>query len=300
MLLSRPDGTRTRGVPALRAMMPFLMRTRNESVVYFEQEIDLSRTLPFLDRKNRERGTPTPTTTTPPSPPAPAPGDAPARPAIHLFHLLLWAYVRTWAARPHLNRFIMGHRLYDRRHIEFSFAIKKEFTDRAALTTAKVRFSPEDTIESVADKVHAAVRFGRGDKPSRSDQEVALITRLPRFLVRLILWFQRVLDAWNLLPAALIEPDPLYASLFLANLGSIGLDSAYHHLFEYGACSIFAVIGKVRRTLLLTEAGEPAVRDAVNIKYTYDERITDGLYCATSLAMWKGLVEDPERGNAGP
>lgn len=287
MFLTRPDGKRVRGVSALRAMMPFLMPTRNESVVYFEQEIDLSRTLPYLEQLNGQ-----------PQPAAQAPGSAPT--PINLFHLLLCAYVRTWTQRPHLNRFVVGSRIFERDHIEFSFAIKKQLTDHAALTTAKVRFEPGDTLRSVADKCQAAVRFGRGDKPSRSDQEVALITRLPRFVVRLVMWAQRALDAWNLLPAGLIRPDPLYASLFLANLGSIGLDSAYHHLFEYGTCSVFAVIGRVKKTLFISAAGEPVVRDGVNVKYTYDERITDGLYCSTSLALFKSLVEDPQQLEAPP
>ena len=30
----------------------------------------------------------------------------------------------------------------------------------------------------------------------------------------------------------MIAADPLYASMVVANLGSVGLDAAYHHLFE--------------------------------------------------------------------
>src|SRR6185312_10864230 len=42
------DGVRAQ-VPPYRRMMPFLMRGRNESAVYFEQTLDLARTQPWLE-----------------------------------------------------------------------------------------------------------------------------------------------------------------------------------------------------------------------------------------------------------
>jgi hypothetical protein len=45
------DGVRA-NVHPYRRMMPFLMRGRNESAVYFEQRLDLTRTEPWL----RSRG----------------------------------------------------------------------------------------------------------------------------------------------------------------------------------------------------------------------------------------------------
>jgi len=47
-LFRRPDGKLARGVPATRRIMPYMMRGRNESMVYFEQRIDLGKTLPFV------------------------------------------------------------------------------------------------------------------------------------------------------------------------------------------------------------------------------------------------------------
>lgn len=52
MLFTRPDGKLARDVPPFREMMPFLMPTRNESAVYFEQQIDLRKTLPFITKWN--------------------------------------------------------------------------------------------------------------------------------------------------------------------------------------------------------------------------------------------------------
>ena len=50
----------------------------------------------------------------------------------------------------------------------------------------------------------------------------------------------RWLDSVNLLPGSFIHPDPMYASMFIANLGSVKLESAFHHLYEYGNIPLFA------------------------------------------------------------
>ncbi len=78
----------------------------------------------------------------------------------------------------------------------------------------------------------------------------------------------------------------MFASAFVANLGSVGLDAGYHHLWEYGSIPIFCVVGRVKPG--------PAGR-IVTLKWSYDERIEDGLYCARSLEILRELIEAPEK-----
>jgi hypothetical protein len=105
-------------------------------------------------------------------------------------------------------------------------------------------------------------------------------------LTRLALRAARTADAFGLLPRALTANDPLFASAFIANLGSVGLDAGYHHLWEYGNVSIFGVVGRV-------QAGADG-RRRVELKWSYDERIEDGLYCARSLDVLRELLARPE------
>jgi hypothetical protein len=89
-----------------------------------------------------------------------------------------------------------------------------------------------------------------------------------------------------------VEPDPLFASMFVANLGSVGLDAAYHHLYEYGTIGAFCAIGRYE-----ADAGG---RPWTTVRFTLDERIADGLYGARSLELFRSLVEDPARELALP
>jgi len=250
-----------------------LMPTRNEAVVYFEQQIEVAKALAFLEKLNSGRP-PTSKTT--------------------LFQLLLVAMARTIALRPVLNRFVVGHRLYERRTIDLSFAVKKDFGDDTGMTSVKVTLDAASPLDAALERIESCVREGRGKRRLRSEKEMDLLTLLPRFLVRLVMKMQRLLDYFNLLPASLIEADPLYASVFLANLGSVGLESAYHHLFEYGTVPIFVTMGRVKKAVVPGDGDQPVVRDVVSLKYTLDERIADGLYCARSLELLKGLLEAPD------
>ncbi len=254
-------------------MLPFLMRSRTESLVYFDLPIEVGGTLGYIDRQKADE----------------------VGEGITLFQVVLCAAARTLALRPRLNRFVAGRRLYQRETIDLSFAIKKALTDDAPITTVKVRFDPHDTLSIASRRIREAVQVGRGGGPSKSDREMRTVSRLPRFLVRFLVRAQRALDYFNLLPAGTIRSDPLYASAFLANLGSLGIDAAYHHLYEYGTVPVFGTIGRVKKIPVVDEDGAIVARDVMETRWSFDERIADGFYCARSLEIFRSLVQHPER-----
>ena len=271
-LWGRPDGLVVTGESRIRRFVPYLMVGRNESAVYHEQIYDLTRTRPWLRTWNRAHDQ-----------------------AATLFHLLLFAYARVLHERPGLNRFVSGGRLYQRRAVELSFAAKKSMEPTAPLVTVKVAFPAADDFAAAVTRIVAAIRDGRSDEEKAVDVELKLALALPSPLLRVVMWLLRALDRWNLLPAAMIRTDPMFASLFVANLGSVGLDRTYHHLYEYGNASAFAAIGTAKKAPFVTRAGVVEVRDAIEVRWTFDERINDGYTSAAALRLAQQMVEDPER-----
>jgi hypothetical protein len=120
-----------------------------------------------------------------------------------------------------------------------------------------------------------------------------VLLKMPAWLLSALIRLQRLLDAWGLLPSAFVEHDPLYTSVFLANLGSIDMDAGYHHLYEYGNCPIFMVMGRARNEVVAGEGGRIEVRRQITVRYSFDERVEDGLYCASALQRFKELFENP-------
>ena len=271
----RSDGVLCRDLPPVRRIVPYLMRGRNESAVYHETVCDVTRSRPWLrayNRSHEDRAT--------------------------LFHLLLYACSRALHLRPGLNRFAAGGRIYQRRGVFVSFAAKKEMRDEAPFATIKVECPPDEPFESAVRRIAELVGDGRRGPERQVDKEVAIITSLPGVVVSLLVRLARLLDGWNLYPAFMIRTDPMYASLFLANLGSVGLSDTWHHLYEYGTVSVFGVMGTVRRMPL--PGGDGAERrDALQVRWTFDERINDGHYCVASLRIAQQILEDPAR-HLGP
>jgi len=269
MLTTRPDGTLVKNLSATRAIMPLLMETRTESTVYFEQELDVTETLRFVERHNAAHPTE----------------------RITLFHVFMWAMASTLHDRPRLNRFVSGGRIYQRDGVWLSFAAKKKkLDDDAALVTIKREIPKGASLLEVAKLLNADIKTGRSDAPRAEDRELDLAQRLPNFLVKLGLRLMALADRWNVLPLSVIQHDPCWSSMFVANLGSLGLDAAFHHLFEWGNCPFFATLGRTREL-----ETRHCTRQVCTIRYSFDERIDDGLSCARSLQLLKERVERPDQ-----
>ena len=98
--------------------------------------------------------------------------------------------------------------------------------------------------------------------------------------------------------AFFMKNDPLYSSLFLANMGSMGISDVFHHLYEYGTVSIFGAMSAPRRTTVAVD-GHMVVEETLDVRWTFDERIDDAFSCAHSLAVVQDILEEPAR-HLGP
>lgn len=271
-LFSRWDGELVRDESPLRGIVPYLMRRRNESVVYHEEIVDLTRALPWIERWNAAHPTQ----------------------RITPFHLLLAGCSRVLWSRSGLNRFISGNRIWQRKGVQISFAAKKRFEDRSPIVTLKMEMPESEPFSELVARCHGGVKERRGDAQNTVDKELALAMALPGFVLSPAMGLLQWLDSVNLLPGAMARTDPLFASLFLANLGSLGIDRTWHHLYEWGTISLFGVLGQVRKHQFIAEDGTSSIRDAVSIRWSFDERIADGFYCASSLKLCNAVLEDPE------
>jgi hypothetical protein len=271
MLWRRPDGDLVRDLPPTKGIMPYLMRGRNESAVYFDQQVAMRSADAYIRAFNE------------------AHPDTP----ISIQHLVMWAIVDVLHRYPTMNRFVVGGRLYQRRDIWFTYSAKQSLKGTSPLVVIKRRFDPaEPFVDMVADMARQLRETRYGGGISRSDAEAGLILKLPGIARRAVVAIGRFGDAFGLLPRSMIDGDPMYASVFFANLASIGMDACYHHLYEYGSIGIFGVIGRPT-----TDPGSPTSgpdrRRTMTLRWTFDERVEDGLVAGHALKRAKQIIEDP-------
>lgn len=267
----RRDAHLVRDLPALRRVMPVLMRTRSEGTIYYTQHLEVERLLDWLEEVNdgRERVE-----------------------RITFFHVFLTAYARLFRQRPELNRFVSGGRTYQREQISFSFTVKQAMTDEAEESQATVVLTGEETVNDVRRLVEVELAQARGPGSNDGDRLVGALVRLPAPALTGIARAVWALDRVNLMPRVLQEALPVYASSYLVNLGSIGADAPFHHLYQHGTTSIFVAIGTIGPEPVVVD-DEIVVRRRVAVVYTIDERVTDGFYLVRSADLLQQLVDDP-------
>jgi hypothetical protein len=275
LFIDRSDGLRVRGLDAIKAVLPYVLRRRSEASVFFSRDIDVEGALAYLRRKKAEAG-----------------GER-----YSLFGILIAAAVRTIALKPRLNRFVHRRAVYAHKDISVSFIVKKSLTEASSEANAKIHFDPEDDLEIATAKIHKGIEAARGGAPEHGDRKYRLFHSMP-LAKAIVSHAVRILDRFNIAPRRMIEADPLYTSVYFANLGSIGLDPPYHQLYDWGTASVFMVVGRMfqknaaREFEGSTQSSGP--RHFVTINFTVDERIAEGLYFAHAVSLFQKLVSRPE------
>ena len=267
----RRDGTLLRNLDSLHFITGIIYPNRCDNEAYISETIDLTNINAYLKKKNETAD-------------------------FHytLFQVIVAAIAKTITLRPKMNRFVANRNFYQRNGVSLSFVVKKQFSDQGAEALAVLHVKDGDTIEAVHDYIEEQVTFCRSDKVDSSTENMDILNSLPRFLskaaVRFICW----LDKPGWVPYSMIATDPYYACCVITNLGSIRLKSGYHHLTNWGTCSIFCIIGEKKLSPFFQPDGSAEMRETVQLGLTIDERLADGYYYSKTVRLLKKLLECPE------
>ena len=131
-------------------------------------------------------------------------------------------------------------------------------------------------------------------KTDTSTDFMDIFNRMPRFLGKFIVWLLTRLDVHGWIPASIIETDPYYCTVVISNLGSIKLHSGYHHLTNWGTCSVFCIIGEKSLRPVFQPDGSYVMHEMLDLGLTIDERLADGYYYSKTIRLLRTLLENPE------
>lgn len=267
----RRDAALIRDIDAMHLVMGHLYRNRTDNEAYISETIDLEPIYNWIAAHPDEEFKYT------------------------FFHVIMATILKLLIEKPKLNRFYSDRKYYQRNENIASFIVKRQMTEEAKEGMACIKATGEDTIFSVHQKIKEQVLpQKRGENISSTEDGMDFMTKLPRFLQRWVLSFINWLGVKGLLPKSATEGDSNHSSVFVTNLGSIGLKSGYHHLSNYGTCSVFVVIGQKKKSPFFSEDGTFELRDTLDIGLTVDERIADGIYFANTVKLMKYMLEHPE------
>lgn len=269
----RPDGTWLKDIPAMNRIMPGIMPNRADNEAYINVDIDLRPLEAYLAKKNEGR----------------------TEDKYTFFHVISAAIGKAFVLRPRMNRFVCNYKTYQRDDITVAFTVKKRFSDKATEGLAFFKYDEKETMDSYHEKIMNVIHSTkREDIADTSTGAMDIVTKLPQWMINTIVKIVLWLDKHGWAPQALIGSDPNHASIFLTNLGSIGLECGYHHLVNWGTNSCFIVIGKKHLKMEYDKEGNGDLHEVIPIGITLDERIADGYYYSGTVALVKELLAHPE------
>ncbi len=267
----RSDGVELKHISPEFKLIPNLMSERDDAQVFFNQDIIVTPIDEYISKKAAE-------------------GEK-----FTYMDVMFASMLRIIAQRPKLNRFAINGRIYSRKNITISITIKKSMTDSADESNLKIPFNGTETIYEVRDKLESLVKENKatGEDVNNTDKTARLLTRIPTSLIKFVVWLIKKLDKHGHLPKSLIRVSPFHTSAYITNVGSLGINSIYHHLYNFGTTSMFLAMGKKKKSYVYVD-DEIKEEKCVNIAFVGDERICDGYYYANSFRKMCKYLAKPE------
>lgn len=266
----RSDGKKVKNLPPFFRVIPSIMLDRADSQVYFKQDIPLKALDEYIDKK-AEEGI-----------------------KLSYMHIIYAALVRIISLRPSLNRFAMNGSIYERDKIYVSLVVKKSLTDDGQETSIKLPFNGDETLFEIKDVLDSVIEKNKDTSTvNNTDSLAKAFSLVPDGLIRFAIKFLFFLDRHGLMPKKIIEASPFHTSVFLTNVGSLGIDSIYHHLYNFGTTSMFFAMGKKKKSYIYDD-DEIKEEKCITLAFVGDERICDGYYYANSFKLLNKYLKKPE------
>ncbi|MFA7044989.1 MAG: hypothetical protein WC172_01830, partial [Candidatus Izemoplasmatales bacterium] len=168
----RSDGKKIKTMDPFMKLTPHIMWDRNDAQVMSLYEINCKGMDDYIFAKRHENNI-----------------------RLNYMHIVVAATVRLLALRPRLNRFVMNGRFFRRNNIQISIAVKKALLDTAEETTIKLTFDGKENIYEVKDIIDKAVAENATTQAyNNTDKTAKFLTRVPNFLIKLMVGFLKWMD----------------------------------------------------------------------------------------------------------
>lgn len=269
----RKDGWRVRSDDPFFGIIPHIMPQRTGSTVMYDANIDVKTLDEFVryQRRNSDMKD------------------------LSRLMVMCAALVRVFSQYPNLNRFIRGNRIWARNYLSVSVIIKKDMVLGGEECAIKPRFEPNSNLHDVWAAFHEEIAISKEhDGDGNSTARIArIVNALPVWMVRSFVNLVRFCDERNRLTNFLNDVSPFHTSMFITDIGSTGISSVYHHLYDFGTCSHFISLGKREKEVVMSD-DNPKEINTLHFRYVVDERIVDGFYYAKAMRYFEHLIKHPQ------
>ncbi|NLL90869.1 MAG: 2-oxo acid dehydrogenase subunit E2 [Ruminococcaceae bacterium] len=267
----RPDGRSVgSAIDPITRLTPYIMTKRSDAQVMSTQFIDGDILRKYIREKRNEGFSVT-----------------------HM-SVIIAAFVRTISQMPHINRFVVGKKLYARNELAVSFAILKQRGKKGvAETTVKIKFDPSDTIYDVAKRVQKVIDDNKEvEDKNNLDKFVNFLLAIPGFAA-VVVGLAKLMDRLGLVPKKILDLSPFHTSMFITNMASINMEYVHHHIYNFGTTSYFLGVGKSTYRPHMTRDGTLKAKRVYPVGIVVDERVSVGGEMGLALNLFRSYLKNP-------
>ncbi len=250
-----------------------LKPNRNEADVFINTGVDVTNLVDYITKKKKE--------------------------GYHYtyFHAFVLALAKTIYNRPKLNRFVQNRHMFEHTDVVIAFVAKVEFNDHAKELMLQIPISPDETLDSLSNKIREKVEAIRNKKNKNKEKgansAIEVLGKLPNIIRVPLIGLLKQMDKWGWLPRSLQEDDIYFSSAIITDIGSLKSDSIYHNNTNFGTCSSITAIGEIKDKIVIQDGCEKKIKSC-NFGINFDERIADGFYLIKSFKLLEYILNNPE------
>jgi pyruvate dehydrogenase E2 component (dihydrolipoamide acetyltransferase) len=261
-----------------RKLAPLVWGKPNDSTIYGILDVDVSKALPYLERKAAETGC-----------------------KLTLTHLVTRALALTFKRHPECNAYVRLGRIYQRRDVDLFVLVAS--TDAAApaaadmstdLSGVRIARADELNLVDLARELHGSAKGIRtGAKDAVAPLKRAL-RAFPSFLARLGLRLVTYLQyELNLNLSRFGVPRDTFGGAIVSSMGMLGIRYGFAPLVPAMRLSCLIGVGRVEERAVVVD-GSIVIRPILPLTATLDHRVIDGAQAGRLAATLTQLLGDPE------
>ncbi|MFT7582905.1 MAG: pyruvate/2-oxoglutarate dehydrogenase complex dihydrolipoamide acyltransferase (E2) component, partial [Myxococcota bacterium] len=260
--------TKLEKVSAWRRVSVGMWGVPDNSTTQGVREVDLSLTLPYLEKLRAETGR-----------------------KVTLTHLFVAALGRTLKAHPHYNVILRRSRPYQRDTVDIFVQVALKSADgQADLSGVKLRNCDTASLVDIADQVAKRAGKVRAGKDKDIESQKSLLQYVPAMLTRpLIRTLTSLSFDWGVDMRKMgIKPDP-FGSAMVTNVGGFGIPHALVPLLPTSRVPMLICLGMVHDRAVVRD-GKVVARPMLLMTGSFDHRLFDGFQIAKITIMVDEIV----------
>jgi len=240
----------------------------SEGNVYGVLEVDVTKTLDYLQRK-RDEGK-----------------------HITITHVVIKAIALGLQDAPSMNGRIIWGKFFPHKQTDIGCLVNIE--GGKDLANAKILNADKISLSDISDSLHAKASKLRQGKDADFNKTTQSLKYLPVFLLRPLIYWVGFLGG-----ALGVDCKPLgvqkfpFGSCLVTSVGMMGLDRAFVPFPPYGRIPILVMVGAIKDKPTVVD-GQIVIRPILTVTATLDHRFVDGAHAALLAKKARAVIENPE------